>query len=173
MRVWHRGIPRCRYTFRIIRNDFLPTSWYVSLVLITGKGDVARPGLSSPFLLKKSVPPRTRKKRRRWTIFCSQQRPIGGKIRCKITTINQYNVLIDILSVALGDAGGIGRLWLSQSHISSAAHSVCVFTWLIVTRSAFSCCTCPMKLKLSHVKRIGIGQPRMCLLFGLLLCSGR
>ena len=107
------------------------------------------------------------------TIFCSQQRPIGGKIRNENTTINQYNLSIDILGAHLCDTGGIGRLWLSQHDISSAAHFVCVFTWLIVMNRIFSCCTCPMKLKLSHVKRIGIGQPRMCLLFGLLLCSGR
>ena len=107
------------------------------------------------------------------TIFCSQQRPIGEKIRNENTTINQYILSIDILGAALSDAGEIGLLWLSQHHVSSAAHSVCVFMWLIVMNRIFSCCTCPMKLKLSHVKRIGVGQPRMCLLFGLLLCSGR
>ena len=115
----------------------------------------------------------SRTKRRRWTIFGSQQRPIGGKIRNENTTINQYNLSIDVLGAHLCDAGGIGRLWLSQSHISSAAHSVCVFTWLIVMNRIFSCCTCPMKLKLSHVKRIGIGQPRTCLLFGLQMRSGQ
>ena len=89
------------------------------------------------------------------------------------TTINHANTCTHVLGVCLCNSGWIGQLWLSQHHISSAAHSVCVFTWLIVMNRIFSCCTCPMKLKLSHVKRIGIGQPRMCLLFGLQMCSGR
>ena len=107
------------------------------------------------------------------TIFCSQQRPIGEKMQNENTTINQYNVSIDILGAALSDAGEIGLLWLSQHHILSAAHFVCVFTWLIVMNCAFSCCTMPIKLKLSHMKRIGIGQPRTCLLFGLQMRSGQ
>ena len=113
------------------------------------------------------------KKRRRRTKFCSQQRPIGGKIRSGKTTINHNIISIGILGAALFDPGGIGQLWLSWHHISSAAHFVRVFTWLIVMNRIFSCCTCPMKLKLSHMKHIGIGQPRTCLLFGLQMRSGQ
>ena len=68
---------------------------------------------------------------------------------------------------------GIAAVALSQSHVLSAAHFVCFFTWLIVMNCAFSCCTIPMKLKLSHMKRIGIVQPRTCLLFGLQMRSGQ
>ena len=107
------------------------------------------------------------------TIFCSQQRPIGGKIRSGKTTINHNIISIGILGASLFDPGGIGQLWLSQHHISSAAHSVCVFTWLIVMNRIFSCCTCPMKLKLSQMKHIGVGQPRTCAYLGLQMRSGQ
>ena len=43
----------------------------------------------------------TQKKRRRRTKICSQQRPIGGRIRNKNTTINQINVSINILGACL------------------------------------------------------------------------
>ena len=107
------------------------------------------------------------------TIFCSQQRPIGGKIRIENTTINQYNLSIDILGAALSDSGGIGQLWLSKHHTLSAAHFVRVFTWLIVMNCVFSSCTCPMKLKLSQMKHIGVGQPRTCACLGLQMRSGQ
>ena len=107
------------------------------------------------------------------TIFCSQQRPIGGKIRIENATINHITISIGILGASLFDPGGIGQLWLSWHHISSAAHFVRVFTWLIVMNRIFSCCTCPMKLKLSQMKHIGVGQPRTCLLFGLQMRSGQ
>ena len=50
------------------------------------------------------------KKRRRRTKFCSQQRPIRGRIRNKNTTINHIIILIHVLGACLCNAGRIGLL---------------------------------------------------------------
>ena len=90
------------------------------------------------------------KKRRRRTKFCSQQRPIGGRVRTKNTTINQTNVSINTLGAYLCDCGSIGLLWLSWYRFSSAAPFRAVQQRLIVMICAFSYNNRQMKLKLSH-----------------------
>ena len=41
-------------------------------------------------------------------------------------------------------------------------HFVCGFTWLIVVHDIISCCTCRNQVKLSHMKRNGIGRRSEC-----------
>ena len=97
-----------------------------------------------------SVALSTHKKRRRRTKFCSQQRPIRGRIRIKNTTINHMIVSMHILGAHLCISGRIGLLWLSWCRFSSAALFCVLEHRLIVLNCIFSCCNCPMKLKLSH-----------------------
>ena len=102
----------------------------------------------------------TQKKRQRRTKICSQQRPIGGRIRNKNTTINHINVSTCILGAHLCDSGWIGLLWLSWCCILSAA-LFCDFGYrLIVMNHDLSYKHRPIKLKLSHMNDNGIGQPR-------------
>ena len=90
------------------------------------------------------------KKRRRRTKFCSQWRPIRGRIRTKITTINHINIFMHILGVCLCISGWIGRLWLSRHHFSSAALFRVLELRLIVMNCISSYNNSPIKLKLSH-----------------------
>ena len=88
----------------------------------------------------------THKKRRRWTKFCSQQRPIRGRIRNKNTTINHINLFIHVLGACLCDSGWIGLLWLSWHHILFAG-LFCDFGYrLIVMNCIFSYTNSPIKL---------------------------
>ena len=114
-----------------------------------------------------------REKRRRRTKICSQQRPIGGRIRTKNTTINHMNVSIYILGACLCDAGWIGLLWLSWHHILSAALFCDFGYWLIVMNCIFSYKNSPTKLKLSHMNDNNIGQPRMHLYLTEKMCSSQ
>ena len=94
--------------------------------------------------------------------FCRQQRPIGWEIRSENTTINQIIISLHVLGAYLCDAGGIGLLWVSRYHISSAALFRQLEHRLIVLNHIFLCSILPMELKLSHVKRMGIGRPPVC-----------
>ena len=97
--------------------------------------------------------------------FCSQQRPIRGRIQTKNTTINHMIISIYVFGAHLCVSGWIGLLWLSWYRISSAAffdHFVSVFYMVDCCNRVSSCCTFAMELKLSHAKRMVIGRPPAC-----------
>ena len=73
----------------------------------------------------------------------------------------------------LGGLIGCGSLTSTSRQRSFLDHFVSVFYVVDCWHSAFSCCTCRNRLKLTHTKGMGIGRPLVCPCLVLLPCSGR
>ena len=98
----------------------------------------------------------------------------GGKqVRLENSKRSFRNRGEKIMGAYICDAGGIGRLWLSQYHISSAAFFRQLEHRLIVLNHYISYSILPMELKLSHVKRMGIVRPPAHLYLVSAPCSDR